>query len=299
MRKLVAICLVVFCLAYPAWGIEEESTELGELKEVKIDSETNRGFLESLECGSLGTSGVPIIGDITRVGELTLVPVNRVRIVGCDPIAENQRWTREEWVIEPVAIVVIEEGEWQIFSLVSGREVVAWSEVSDQIAQRMLEQGKEYLKEQDWEKAKETFEELLAIRPDWAQVHSLLGQALSELSMAASEMGDRIEFGMRAFQEFARALEIDPTDSHALVARGYARLAAPPPLGGADLAIQDFQEALTYNPQSAEAWLGLAEAYRKKGEQDKAEECYRKVLEIEPDNSEALEGLNKLSETKN
>jgi len=96
---------------------------------------------------------------------------------------------------------------------------------------------------------------------------------------------------MEAFQEFARALEIEPDNPYALTARGYARLIVPPPLGGADVAIEDFTKAIEKNPEHVDAYFGLAEAYKKKGEIEKADEMYKKILEIDPENEQAQQEL--------
>ena len=48
------------------------------------------------------------------------------------------------------------------------------------------------------------------------------------------------------------------------------------------------------NPQSANAYDSLAEAYMKSGHEEKAILYYNKVLELDPDNENAKTMLNKL-----
>jgi cellulose synthase operon protein C len=59
-------------------------------------------------------------------------------------------------------------------------------------------------------------------------------------------------------------------------------------------AIVLFEQALRANPQSLEAQLGLAIAYRRAGQIDAAFQAYERVLTIDPNNALALSGLGVL-----
>jgi tetratricopeptide (TPR) repeat protein len=67
----------------------------------------------------------------------------------------------------------------------------------------------------------------------------------------------------------------------------------PPPLGGVDAAIEDFNLVINNHPEFIDAYIGLAEAYSKKGDQEKAKEYFNKVLELDPENVQAKEGLSR------
>ena len=58
--------------------------------------------------------------------------------------------------------------------------------------------------------------------------------------------------------------------------------------GWVDDAIKEFQKALRANPQSLQAKLGLAIAYNRAGDIDKAFQTYQEVLQIDPRNQAAL-----------
>lgn len=67
------------------------------------------------------------------------------------------------------------------------------------------------------------------------------------------------------------------------------------------LAEEEFQLALKINPKYIGALIKLAETYRLHSEQllDSAEQAFKKVLEISPEDSEALSGLEKVRAVKN
>ncbi|BAY85481.1 tetratricopeptide repeat family protein [Calothrix parasitica NIES-267] len=58
--------------------------------------------------------------------------------------------------------------------------------------------------------------------------------------------------------------------------------------GWVDDAIKEFKKALQANPQSLQAKLGLAIAYNRTGDIDKAFQTYQEVLQIDPQNQAAL-----------
>lgn len=89
----------------------------------------------------------------------------------------------------------------------------------------------------------------------------------------------------RAIESFKKALDLKPQDrSFYLTALGKAYARA----GKLSEAIQQYASALAFNPNNAQAAFGIASTYEKTGEQAKAKQAYRKVLEIW---SEADEGI--------
>jgi len=62
-----------------------------------------------------------------------------------------------------------------------------------------------------------------------------------------------------------------------------------------DEAIRLFEFCLSLYPNSAEAYEGMGEAYEAKGMKGKAREFYKKAVEIDPENKNAKEMLEKLS----
>ena len=244
------------------------------------------------------------LGNPVTVGELTILPVVKTSVLS----AGSGEKARSQWIaggisLEPVALVIIKGEEVQVYSVggpesgiqeimkeLSGMKPKGMVISSEKI-QELMEKGKESLKKKDLDGAKKIFEDIIQSSPNLADAHALLGQVLGELAQSTIDLNQKIRYGMEAFREFARALEIEPDNPYALTARGYARLMSPPPLGGVDLAIEDFSKAIEKDPELVEAYLGLAEAYTKKGEKEKADENYKKVLELDPENKRAKDGL--------
>lgn len=266
-----------------------------------IDSEITR--ITSALKGEY-TLGKPVI-----IGELTIIPVVKTNVLsfGSDKNSSFQM-IFGGISLEPVAILVVKDGIFQIYNI--GEPDASVGEIFETIPgllpqtqtlsegakQELIKKGRESLQKKDFENAKQIFEDLLKNNPEVADAHALLGQALGELAQSTADLNKKIQYGMEAFREFARALEIEPDNPYALVARGYARLMVPPPLGGVDMAIEDFNLVINKHPEFIDAYIGLAEAYGRKSDQEKAKEFFNKVLELDPENVQAKEGLSRLNE---
>jgi uncharacterized spore protein YtfJ len=283
------VILIWLVMSLSVWAVES------------IDSEITR--ITSALKGEY-TLGKPVI-----IGELTIIPVVKTNVLsfGSDKNSSFQM-IFGGISLEPVAILVVKDGIFQIYNI--GEPDAGVGEIfetipgllpqtqtlSENAKQELIKKGRESLQKKDFENAKQIFEDLLKNNPEVADAHALLGQALGELAQSTADLNKKIQYGMEAFREFARALEIEPDNPYALVARGYARLMVPPPLGGVDAAIEDFNLVINNHPEFIDAYIGLAEAYSKKGDQEKAKEYFNKVLELDPENVQAKEGLSRLNE---
>lgn len=290
MKKIVFMVILIWLvMSLSVWAVES------------IDSEITR--ITSALKGEY-TLGKPVI-----IGELTIIPVVKTNVLsfGSDKNSSFQM-IFGGISLEPVAILVVKDGIFQIYNI--GEPDAGVGEIfetipgllpqtqtlSENAKQELIKKGRESLQKKDFEKARQIFEDLLKNSPELADAHALLGQALGELAQSTADLNKKIQYGMEAFREFARALEIEPDNPYALVARGYARLMVPPPLGGVDMAIEDFNLVINNHPEFIDAYIGLAEAYSKKGDQEKAKEYFNKVLELDPENVQAKEGLSRLNE---
>jgi tetratricopeptide (TPR) repeat protein len=65
-----------------------------------------------------------------------------------------------------------------------------------------------------------------------------------------------------------------------------------------DGAVKVFEMNAKMFPESANVWDSLAESHMKAGNMDKAQEYYKKSLELEPRNQNAKDMLKKISENK-
>jgi tetratricopeptide (TPR) repeat protein len=283
------VILIWLVMSLSVWAVES------------IDSEITR--ITSALKGEY-TLGKPVI-----IGELTIIPVVKTNVLsfGSDKNSSLQM-IFGGISLEPVAILVVKDGIFQIYNI--GEPDAGVGEIfetipglipqtqtlSENAKQELIKKGRESLQKKDFEKARQIFEDLLKNSPELADAHALLGQALGELAQSTADLNKKIQYGMEAFREFARALEIEPDNPYALVARGYARLMVPPPLGGVDMAIEDFNLVINKHPEFIDAYIGLAEAYGRKSDQEKAKEFFNKVLELDPENVQAKEGLSRLNE---
>ncbi len=99
-----------------------------------------------------------------------------------------------------------------------------------------------------------------------------------------------------AERAFRRSLAIDSTGT--LAATCYRQLGYGHLLKKRwKAAIPFLEQAVALAPQDAQAWLWLAQGSQNAGDRQRAAECYRRVIAIEPGNTEAARGLRTLSGT--
>ncbi|HUU38539.1 MAG TPA: spore germination protein GerW family protein [Candidatus Desulfaltia sp.] len=152
-----------------------------------------------------------------------------------------------------------------------------------------LEKLKKSFSEKKYHEALAMADALLAKDPDNADLHAWKGHAMG--SLAQGNPADMMKYGMGAMQEYETALKLDPGNADGHFGRGMVRLMAPPGFGGdLDGAIEDFEAAVAKDPLP-EAYFNLGEAYRKKGDLEKAKAAYKKALVIRPNYSEAAKAL--------
>jgi tetratricopeptide (TPR) repeat protein len=152
-----------------------------------------------------------------------------------------------------------------------------------------LEKLKELFTEKKYEDALAMADALLAKDPDNADLHAWKGHAMG--SLAQGNPANMMKYGMGAMQEYETALKLDPDNADGHFGRGMVRLMAPPGFGGdLDGAIEDFEAAVAKNP-FPDAYFRLGEAYKKKGDLEKAKAAYKNALAIRPNFPAATEAL--------
>ena len=130
---------------------------------------------------------------------------------------------------------------------------------------------------------------LVAKEPKNAEPHVWKGRVMGSLAQGGPAEG--MKYGMGAMQEFETAVALDPNNIDALIGRGVSRLRAPAGFGGnVDGAIADL-EAANAKKASPEGYFYLGEAFKKKGENDKAAAAYKRALELRPNYAEATKAL--------
>jgi tetratricopeptide (TPR) repeat protein len=88
---------------------------------------------------------------------------------------------------------------------------------------------------------------------------------------------------VEALEMFKKASQLVPSSPEPYAARGLAYT----DMQAWDLAIESFNGALSRNPNFSDAVMGLAEAYRYKGDKLKAQINYQRYLEMAPSGPDA------------
>ena len=124
-------------------------------------------------------------------------------------------------------------------------------------------------------------ERAVALKPDVAEYHRLLGTLYGQIVPVNLLAG--LNYGKKAQDAIARAIERDPKLAAAYISRGVGNYYLPSAFGGGiDLAIRDFQKAIELNPKSDEAYLWLGLAMRKSGRNAEARSAFSKSLQLNP-----------------
>jgi len=119
------------------------------------------------------------------------------------------------------------------------------------------------------------------IAPESSEAHRLLGELLGQLIPHVFAGGMR--YGARSTNELDRALELDPRNVDAHIARARSHLFAPAAFGGdKQKALQHLARALELDPQSDTAHLWRAQVYAELKETQKARMEIEAALRLNP-----------------
>lgn len=133
----------------------------------------------------------------------------------------------------------------------------------------------------------------IALKPDMAEYHRLLGTLCGQVIPANVLAG--LKYGKCAQESVAQALKLNPNLAEAHTARGVGNYYLPPSFGGGvELAIKDFEKAIQLNPKGAadaQLWLGVA--LRKAGRNADARKAFQKSLDLNPARVWAKQQLEK------
>ena len=124
--------------------------------------------------------------------------------------------------------------------------------------------------------AVKSFENALAIKPDYTEVNYNLGLTFQELAQPED-----------AVKCYEKALAVNPDYAEAHNNLGVTLKK----LGQLDAAVKCYEKALAVNPDYAEAHTNLGNAFKELGQLDAAVKCYEKALAIRPDYDEAHNNL--------
>lgn len=131
--------------------------------------------------------------------------------------------------------------------------------------------GLVYLKMLRYNDAISPLEKAIQLNLDYKVAYYYIGNAYEELKDIA-----------KAADAYEKYLNLRPENP----VSGYVRLASSQmQLNQFEKAIATFQEALNRQPRDVKTNLGLAQAYQKAGQYDKAEEIYKYLAELNPNNA--------------
>lgn len=139
-------------------------------------------------------------------------------------------------------------------------------------------------------------ESAIAINPANGEYYRVLATLCGEVIPA--NVFSAFSYGKRAKDAIEKAKHLDPSSPKVWIADGVGNFYLPATFGGGpDLAIRSFQHALQLDPNSAEAWLWLGRAQRKKQDNAGARKSFEKALALDPSRAWAREQLEKTPKT--
>ncbi|GJQ60224.1 MAG: hypothetical protein D8M57_10765 [Candidatus Scalindua sp. AMX11] len=136
----------------------------------------------------------------------------------------------------------------------------------------------------------------LALKEDFSESHRVKGALLSN---KISGMVSGMRNGKLAEVEVLRALEIDNKNVMAQIENARRFINKPRLLGGSvTKGIEILKAIIEEHPALEKGYLNLGIAYYESGEEEWAAETFKKLLEINPDNTEAKFFVNHLRASK-
>jgi tetratricopeptide (TPR) repeat protein len=121
-----------------------------------------------------------------------------------------------------------------------------------------------------------------ALKDGSSDAHALLGELYGE-KIGFGGMFTGMQLGPKANAETQRAFQLDANNPRAFTTIGHKYLFAPKMFGGdLDKAVESFQKATVLDPHYDEAFVWLAIAYRRKGDEPHARTAVEEALRLNP-----------------
>jgi tetratricopeptide (TPR) repeat protein len=143
--------------------------------------------------------------------------------------------------------------------------------------------GQAYRRTEKFTDALADFDKAVALKAD-------LAPAFFESGMAYQAQ----EKYKQAIASYDKAVKISPDNAEYIYSRCVSKSWAGDNAG----AREDCKKAVALKDDYVDAWQTLGRAHEDLGQLDKAEECYKKVLKLEPGNKAAKEGLDYIAEKR-
>ena len=124
-------------------------------------------------------------------------------------------------------------------------------------------------------------EKAIALDPNSSEAHRLEGESLSQLIPHVFAGGPRL--GPRSTREIERAIELDPKNANAYIARAYNYFFTPKTFGGdKQKAAEMLQKAIELDPKSDTAHVWLAQVYLALGQKQDASREIDAARQLDP-----------------
>ena len=125
-------------------------------------------------------------------------------------------------------------------------------------------------------------ERSIALNAGSAEYHRLLGTLCGQAAGAMGGLG-ALKYGRCALDEVNKAVTLDPKAALNYVSRGVGNYYLPAMLGGGvELAIQDFEKAVSLDASLEEAHLWLGIALRRTNRNAEARKAFEKAASLNP-----------------
>lgn len=139
----------------------------------------------------------------------------------------------------------------------------------------------------------EAAKKAISKKPSDAEYHRILGELCGQVIPANPVFGS-LKYGQCARDEINKAIELDNKLALAYVSRGVGNFYLPASMGGGvDLALKDFEKALSLSPNLGEAYLWKGIALRKANRHAEARQALQRALQLDPERLWAKQQLNK------
>lgn len=155
-------------------------------------------------------------------------------------------------------------------------------------ARVLLEQGKDFYRDDSDEKAAEAFEQAIKLDPELAEAHFRLGMAYDALG----KEHEAEESYKKATEKYKKYLEQNGKDAEAHYNLGQA-------YAGLHLyneAVREYQQATRLKSDDADIYYDLGTALSRLARYDEAAAAFSKSLEIDPENYRAQDALEEARE---
>src|SRR5256886_15142390 len=149
--------------------------------------------------------------------------------------------------------------------------------------QSLIEQGKEFYKNDQDEQAVAAFQEAIRLNPDLAEAHLRLGMAYAALERKP----EADESYKKAMELFKKRVQADPKDAESFFYLGEAHSF----LHQDEEAARAYRQTTRLKPVDEEAFYQLGKAETKLAHYPEAVAAFQKALELDPNDSRASDGL--------